>query len=171
MSGYVWRRQRFATVQTFTGGWWIDAIAAGSKYVRCHFRWGFYGDSPADVDLQSYAEQAVSFGLVTTYGNGTETPPNAVTQSNDQAPPANRWIYWETRYVVPITISAESGVATWRDTSSSEPTDTKAQVLAAAPPAGDTLNLWASWQTTFDWAADLGNSVLWVSISDLVYNP
>jgi hypothetical protein len=171
VAGYVWRRQTFASTNTLQGQWWIDAIPAGTKYVRCHFRWGFYGDSPFNVDLQTYAESMMVLGLCTTYGNGTETPPLAITQSNDQAPPTQRWIYWEGRSAYPTAMSEAGGVVTWRDTGGTEPTDTKAMVLAAAPPAGQTLNLWASWENTFNWAADAGNSVIYISISDLSYHP
>ena len=171
MSDYVWRRQNFTSNTTNLGSWWIDAIGAGHTYVRCHFRWGFYGDSPFEVDMQSYADIQVTWGLVTTYGNGTETPPDPVTHSNDQDPPAQRWIYWETRSVYPTAMSQPGGVITWRDTGSSEFTDTKAMVKAASPPAGDTLNLWATWKTSFNWSGDTGNSTIWMMISDLSYVP
>jgi hypothetical protein len=167
----VWRRQTHTSFTTTVGSWWIDAIPAGSKYVRCRFRWGFYGDSPFEVDIQSYSTSIITMGLCTTYGNGTETPPNPRTNGNDQAPPAQRWIYWETRGVYPTAMSKEGGVITWRDTGSTEETDTKSQVLAAAPPAGDTLNLWASWALAGNWSGDAGNSSIWIGISDLVIHP
>lgn len=170
-SGYVWRRQNFTDFTTNLGSWWIDAIPAGARYVRCRFRWGFYGDTPFEVDLQSYAAIQITMGLVTTYGNGTEAVPNPVTQSNDQAPPANRWIYWETRSAYVTAMSQGGGVVTWRDTGSTEETDTKAQVKAAAPPPGESLNLWATWATSLDWSGDAGNSSIWITMSDLAFYP
>lgn len=170
-SGYVWRRQTQTSFSTSAGSWWIDAIPAGARYVRCHFRWGFYGDSPFETDLQEYTNTIVVMGLCTTYGNGSETPPNVLTQSNDQDPPAQRWIYWEGRGVYVTSIAEASNIVTWRDTGSSEPTDTKAQVKAAAPPAGDTLNLWAVWGLTGSWSGDVGNSSIHIAISDLAFYP
>jgi hypothetical protein len=161
----TWRRQSSWSTSIQTGYVWLDAIPAGGVYLRNRFRWGFYGDSPITVDMQAYARALVSFGLVTTIGNGTEIPPSPVTTPNDVAPPTQRWIYWETRAPVVSAIDQAAGVIAWKDSGSTAETDTKGQVLATGLPSGDTLNLWASWDSAFNWSGSNGNVTLWYGIS------
>lgn len=165
---YIWRRQTHTTFQTNLGGWWVDARGEGATYIRSRFRWGFYGDTPNDIDLQNAASFQITMGLVCVYGDGSETPPDPRLDGDDVYPIGRRWIYWETRSVYPTAISPEQGVVTWRDTGSTEETDTKAMVSAGTPPAGQTLNLWASWSSYGDWRAAFGNSVLWIGIANLI---
>lgn len=127
----------------------------------------FYGDTPVEFDLQQTAANIITFGLATTIGNGSETPPDPRTQSGDVAPPTQRWIYWETRAPIVTALSADAGIATWRDSGSTEPTDTKAQVLAQGLPGGDTLNLWAIWRPALGWDP-AGSFALSLGISMLV---
>lgn len=162
----AWVRSTGVSDSVEQGSILLGKLSNGQTYVRVHFRWGFYGDSPDVISYFDGASNIISFGLVTTFGDGTETPPAARTDSGDAAPPTLRWIYWETRGVVPVVISPESGLAIWRDTSSSEPTDTKGQVLATGVPGGQTLNLWASWQMPFPWISN-GNAKVWLGASVL----
>lgn len=162
----TWVRSVQVQLDWLSGAVLIDSIAAGNSYLRVHVRWGFYGDSPVDVDMSEIGSNVMSFGLVTTIGNGTETPPNARTQAGDQAPPTQRWIYWETRAPVMTAISADANVVSWRDSGSSEPTDTKGQVLATGLAPGQTLNLWGSWAAALPWA-ESGNALLWWGTSVL----
>jgi hypothetical protein len=122
------------------------------------------------MDIQSYTSNLISFGLVTTIGNGTETPPNARTQSNNQAPPIERWLYWETRQMQPAVISIDGGVITWRDSGSTEQTDTHAEVLATGMADDDTLNLWASWAAPSTWDPT-GVAQVWLGASVLYKTP
>lgn len=163
---FSWVRSTGLSTSTQQGSTLLGRLNNGQTYVRVRFRWGFYGDTPDVIDYSADAANLLSFGLVTTYGDGTETPPAARTASGDAAPPTLRWIYWETRQVVPVLISKDSGVAIWKDTGSSEPTDTKGQVLAQGVPGGQTLNLWASWQMPFTWEAD-GTAYVWLGASVL----
>jgi hypothetical protein len=164
-----WRRNTNVSFQLLSGSYWNDAISAGDSYLRVHLRWGFQFDCPLENDIQNLSECLVSFGLVTTIGNGSETPPNPRTDgSPDVDPPTQRWIYWETVAPVLEVINEAAGVMVFRGAASTEWTQTKGQVLATGLPAGDSLNLWASWDAPFDWAAASGGNVLvWHSCSIL----
>jgi hypothetical protein len=105
-------------------------------------------------------------GLVTTYGNGTETPPDPVAAPADAAPPTLRWIWWEVRAPVVTAVDAAAGVVTWTDSGPQERVDAQAQVKAVGVPAGDTLNLWASWRGYGSWDAS-GAVAIWVGASVL----
>ena len=170
MTSLAWVRSTGLSNDYEQGSTLLGRLANGSSYLRVRFRWGVYADCTDRMDIQSLASNIISFGLVTTVGDGTETPPNARTQSNDQSPPIERWIYWETRQLEPVVISAESGVITWHDTGSTEPTDTKGQVLATGMGGEDTLNLWASWAAPTVWDPT-GTTQLWLGASVLYRTP
>lgn len=123
----------------------ILKVPRGSTLVRTRFAWGFYIDSQSTQDLIQLASNLMVLGLVTTVGNGTETVPDARTQSADQAPPAQRWLYWEARAPVIAAYSDRDSLVLWNSSEPQEPVDVKAMVSAKTIPAGDTLNLWASW--------------------------
>lgn len=161
-----WVRSTSLSTSAEQGSTLLGKLNNGQTYVRVHFRWGFYGDTPDVISYENDAANLISLGLVTTYGDGTETPPAARLDSGDAAPPTLRWIYWETRQVVPVLISPAAGLAIWRDTGSSEPTDTKGQVLAQGVPGGQTLNLWASWQMAATWEPN-GTAQVWLGASVL----
>jgi hypothetical protein len=161
-----WRRNTFQT-STITADFnWEDAIANGNSYLRVHLRWGFHLDSPTMINIENVCSNLVTLGLATTVGNGTETRPNARTGSGDQAPPTQRWIYWETRAPVVTAIDDAAGVITYRDSGPTEPTDTKGQVLATGLPAGDSLNLSSIWAPAAAFDSSV-NATLWVSMSIL----
>lgn len=145
---------------------WEDAIAAGNSYLRVHIRWGFHLDCPVTTDIESITNNIVTLGIATTIGDGTETRPNARTGSADQAPPTQRWLYWETRSPVLTAISDAAGVMTFRDSGSTEPSDTKSQVLATGIPGGQTLNLSSIWSSAVSFDVSV-NTLLWVSLSIL----
>jgi hypothetical protein len=144
----------------------LVSIGPGNTFLRCHLRWGFVGDTSNLIDLTGLSSNPLTFGLVTTVGDGSETPPNARTQAADQHPPTQRWIYWETRAPRPIAIDAASGVVLWGDAGSSEPTETKGQVLAQGLSAGQSLNLWATWAAPFAWDPT-GSVQVWLGCSTL----
>lgn len=162
----TWRRNTAVSFSMGPAFNWEHAIAAGNTYLRTHIRWGFHIDAPIATDIQAVCANLVSFGLATTIGNGSETRPNARSGAADQAPPTQRWIYWETRAPVVSAIDEAAGVITFRDSGATEPSDTKGQVLATGLPGGDTLNLSSIWSSasTFD---STFNTVLWVSVSML----
>jgi hypothetical protein len=163
-----WRRNVNAQPLTTSGNYWNDAIVPGNTYLRVRIRWGFHLDTPTNVDLAYLGSGLVTFGLCTTYGDGTETPPDPLEVSTDIDPPTLRWIYWESLAPSCKGIDDASGVIIWENSPHSEETQTRGQVLAAGVPPGDTLNLWASWGSTIDWSAQFGaNAVIWHSLSIL----
>jgi hypothetical protein len=167
---YTWRRGTNATFTWPVGGVWMDAIPNGWSYVRVRFRWGVVGDTASIVDLTGTSANLISFGLVTTIGNGTETPPNARTAANDAAPPTERWIYLETRALEPVQVNPDADIVVWRDSGATELTDTKGQVLATGIPSGDTLNLWGSWAAPVSWDPS-GQVQIWAGWSILRKEP
>lgn len=167
---YNWVRSISGSSSYNVGTALLGRLNPGQTYVRVHFRWGVYADSSAITDIESNASNAISFGLVTTIGDTTETVPNARTASDDVAPPTQRWIYWETRLVVPTVISVDAGTIIYGDTGSTEPTDTKGQVLATGFVGPDTLNLWASWAALTAWDTT-GIARVWLAASVLYKTP
>lgn len=168
MVAIYWRRNLNAQPLSLSGNYWNDAIVPGNTYLRVRIRWGFHLDTPINVNMAYLATGIVTFGLCTTYGNGTETPPDPQEVPYDLNPPTNRWIYWESLAPTLKGISQDAGVAVWENSDHSEPTQTQGQVVAVGVPPGDTLNLWASWASTIDWFAQFGaNAVIWHSLSIL----
>lgn len=166
-----WRRNTNAQPLELLGSYWNDAISGGDTYLRVHIRWGFHLDTPLNVDMAYLAASLVTFGLCTVIGDGSESPPEAATSSIDTDPPTQRWIYWETLAPVLQGISHEDGMAVWGNSAQTEPTQTRGQVLATGLPAGDTLNLWASWQSSILWSAQFdANATIWHSVSILRKN-
>lgn len=163
---YTWRRGTNAVLSGQDGSDWIDAIPAGWSYVRVRFRWGVVGDTSALQDITGTSANLISLGLVTTIGNGTETPPNARTGAADVDPPTERWIYLETRALEPIQVVPSSDLIVWRDSGSTEATQTQGQVLAQGIPGGDTLNLWLSWAFAANWDGS-GQVQVWAGWSIL----
>lgn len=163
----TWRRNSSVSVTPNSGFVWEDAIAPGNTYLRVHIRWGFYADTPINSDYDAISQNLVAFGLCTTIGNGSETPPNPLSESGDVSPPTQRWIYWEARAPVVAAIDAAAGTVLWRDSGATEPSDTKGMVLAQNIPAGDTLNLFSSWASMSDWGGVPANVNIWHAISIL----
>ena len=144
----------------------LGRLSNGQTYVRIHFQWGMYGDTATTVDMDAVASNLQVMGLVTTFGNGTETPPNPISTPNDVDPPTQRWLWWETRAPVPRAMDQSAGIVMWTDSPPPEPTDIKAQVLATGVPGGDELDLWASWASGGAWD-NTGSAHVWVSASVL----
>lgn len=163
----TWIRDTSIALDQYHDGYTLlTSIAAGDTLLRAHLRWGIVGVTSLDVDYSVISQNIITLGLVTTIGDGTEVPPNARTQASDQAPPTQRWTYWETRGIRPNYVDGTSGSVGWIDTGATESTDTKGQVLATGLGAGQTLNLWASWAGAGDWDAS-GSVVLWLGVSIL----
>lgn len=148
------------------GSFLLGRLSNGQTYVRVHFRWGFYGDIASIANMQATAANLNTFGIITIVGNGSETPPNPLVTPNDPAPPTQRWLYYETRAPVPRAMDNNAGVVMWTDSPTSEPTDIKAQVLATGMPAGDELDLWATWAAVAPWDST-GSAHVWLQASVL----
>lgn len=162
-----WIRGSNAAANWTSGTWLIASVPAGLTISRIRFGWGFYIDTPTTDDMQNEAFDLMIWGLVTTIGNGTETVPNPRSSPGDAAPPTQRWLWWEVRAPVVSAIDNAANVVTWRDSGPQEPTDARGQVLATGIPAGDTLNLWASWSGAYTPDTD-NNTVVWSSASVLL---
>lgn len=163
---FVWGRGTNASDIWFANIIPIAALAAGQTLVRCRFRWGFYADTQTTVDLAGVSNNIMSWGIVTTIGNGTETVPNARTNSGDASPPAQRWLYWETRAPVVSSFDQAGNVVTWRDSGATEETQTRGMVKAPNMAPGDQLNVWISYAAPFDWDTT-GSSVMWTGFETL----
>lgn len=135
--------------------------------MRIRFGWGFYGYTSQTANILATSQNLQVFGLVTTVGNGTETPPNPRTASGDAAPPTQRWLWWEGRAPRVLTYSDSADVVFFGDSIKSEESDAKGMVKAAGIPAGDTLNLWASWAAGSAWDST-GVAEVWFSASVLI---
>lgn len=170
MATFSWTRDFGVSLNYQVGSFLLARIPFGDSYDRVRIRWGFTGDSSATTDLNAIAQNILSFGLVTVKGNGTETPPNARTQSGNVAPPTQRWLYWETRGPVMSAVDVAGNLVAWRDAGSSEPTETRAQVLAPIMIVGQQLDLWASWAAASPWDTS-GSVCVWVGFSILVRTP
>lgn len=165
----TWVRTVQAALSWQQGTSLIASVPRGDTLLRVHFGWGWYGDSTSTADLSAIAGNLQVMGLVTTVGTGSESVPNARTQAADQAPPTQRWVYWETRAPKIATYDATADLVTWQDSGAQEAVDTKGMVSAKTIPAGDTLNVWASWAAAAAWDSS-GNVNLWYYAS-LLYQP
>lgn len=148
----------------------IAVIPTGSTLLRCHFGWGFYGDTASSTDLGAVSQNLQVMGLVTVVGGVGESPPNARTQSNDQDPPSQRWIYWESRAPRLTAIDSAGDAAYWQDSGAQQAVDTKGMVSAKSVPSGQQMALWASWAAAEDWDTT-GSVNLWYWASVLYESP
>ncbi len=164
---YVWNRGTNTSDIWFANIGALAAMSAGQTLVRCRFRWGFYADSAITADLAAISTNIMTWGIVTTIGDGTEPVPNARTNSGDASPPAQRWLYWETRAPVVSALDQVGGVVTWRDSGATEETQTRGMVKAPNMAPGSQLNIWFSYAAPFDWDAS-GSSIMWTGFETLI---
>lgn len=144
---------------------------AGRTILRVRFAWGFNGMTSSLVSPTSVMANAVTFGLVTTVGNGSETVPHPVSASGDQAPPTQRWLYWSVRVPRVCNYDAPGETVAWTSTTPEEEGSTKGQVLAPSTMGtGNTLNLWATWVPVAAWDVT-GLAMVWWAASVLVRVP
>lgn len=156
----TWVRTVQSNLSWGTGSSSIARVPQGSTLLRVHFGWGFYGDTSAQVNLATVSNNLQVMGICTTVGTGSETPPNARTQSSDVSPPTQRWVYWEARSPKIAAIDIVAGLVTWADSGAQSPVDTKGMVSAKSIPSGDTLGVWASWSPAASWDST-GSVNLW----------
>lgn len=156
----TWVRTVQSDLSYTSGHSLIASVPRASTLVRTHFAWGFNGNTRSSAAVYDVERNIQVMGIVTTVGTGTETPPNARTAAGDAAPPTQRWIYWEARAPVVSAWPSGADVVLWRDSGPQAPVDTKGMVSAATIPAGDTLNVWASWAAAGAWESN-GRVNLW----------
>lgn len=149
MTTYLWHRVANQSNNYSGGSFWLAAIPSGATVRRVRFGWTFAGFTEVTTDLHAVTVNPLFAGIVTTIGDGTETPPGPLSNPDDASPPTLRWLWWEVRQPVPVSIDEASNVAAWRDCGAQETTDVQTQVLATGIPVGDTLNVWFSWQSVF----------------------
>ena len=167
MASTQWLRG-FVQSEAWTGGAAQFAqITPGLKLLRLRFSWGFYLDTPVLTDMQNVAANLFAFGFVTTVGTGTEPVPPAKTSPGDAAPPLQRWLHWETRQPTVTAIDQRAGVISWRDSGPQDRMSSQGQVLASPIPAGQFLNLWASWEGNYGLDPE-ANPVIWMGLSALI---
>jgi hypothetical protein len=162
-----WVRTVNAGLPWTSGSWLIASLQPGSTLIRVRFGWGFFGTTDSTVALNNIASNIQILGLVTTVGNGSETPPNARTQAGDADPPQERWLWWEGRQPVPSGSSDGGSTVTWEPSPAQEIVDAKGMVAAATIPSGQTLNLWASWAAAAAWDGS-GQAFVWAAASVLI---
>lgn len=167
MTSYSWLRGINAEPWGEVQWQLLDSLSAGVTLRRIRFRWGFYGDTAANADLAFVSANLMTLGFVTTIGDGTETPPNPRSESNDADPPTQRWVYWETRAPVATAVDVAGGLVTWKDSGSTEETSTRGQVLATGLPSGDFLNVWVVTAAPYTWDPS-GSAVIWYAWSMLL---
>jgi|GEM_PF-2051301 len=172
MVAYLWNRVGQSAEYPNLGWFGQDSINNGSTYRRIRFSWGFAAVSSDLVDVGAILSDPITAGFVTVIGDGTEVPPNPVSSAEDADPPTQRWLWWETRQIIPIAVDHAAGIITWRDSGPQEVPDVKTQVLATGAPAGKRLDLWFSWSNISgnQWDPS-GTFRIWVSSSTLSSTP
>jgi hypothetical protein len=165
----TWVRTVLGDLAWQSGHVQLAAVPRAYTLLRVHFQWGFEGYASALSEFGNSTMNVQVMGICTTVGTGTEAVPNARTQSGNQAPPTQRWIYWEARAPVVKTYSEAAELVTYSSSLAGEPTDTKAMVSAKTIPAGQTLNVWASWAAATAW--DQTGSVHMWCYASLAYQP
>jgi hypothetical protein len=166
---WTWVRTVAAGLDWASGSSLIAEIPRAATLRVVHFGWGFYGDTSTDTDLSAVATNLQVMGLVTTVGDGTETPPDARSESGNADPPTERWVYWEGRAPRITAFDAVGSLVLWADSGGQEPVETHGQVSAKSIGAADTLNLWASWAAGSAWDSS-GTANLWYYAS-VGYDP
>lgn len=169
--GYNWFRSATTSDLYDTGFFWACAIPSGSTYRRVRWSWGFSGDTSDTTSMDAVRSNYLVMGLATTIGNGGEFVPSPITNPGDASPPTQRWLWWESRQPVVTAVSHAAGVIAWRDSGVQEVPDVQVPVLATGIPGGDTLNLWASWQSVGGAWDTSGSASVWVATSVLYKTP
>lgn len=164
MANFTWARTIESTLSWSANHVLLASIPQANTLRTIRFSWGFSGYTSQTANIQNATQNIQVLGLVTTVGNGTETPPNPRTAPGNAAPPTERWLWWEPRAPQLLTYSDTADAVWYRDTPLGEPTVMQAMVSAAGIPAGDTLNVWASWAPGSSWDSS-GGALLWVGAS------
>jgi hypothetical protein len=168
MATTTWARTVISSTSWTVGSNRIAQVPPGGTLLRVHFGWGFFGHTSSEESVTATCANILAFGLVTTVGAGGGPPPNARSASFDAAPPSQRWVHWSSR--APRLAGITDRLMVWADSPHEEAQDTKAQVSAATVPAGQFLNLWASWAGAGAWSVT-GLVEVWFWASALYSTP
>jgi hypothetical protein len=162
-TGLPWNNSQQNTV--------IVKLNSGQTIERCHLTWGFGGSTSTLLIPTATQGNLAALGLVTTIGNGLESPPDPISAPNNAAPPSRRWIYWSARAPVIAAWDTANYTAIWTSSPAEEDSSTKGQVLApTGMGTGNTLNLQMTWRSFATWDGS-GQAVLWFACSVLVRTP
>lgn len=164
MATTLWYRQPYSPLNWSTSqqAQLLCKLSAGQSVLTLWFEWGLSGATSTNVDVVRQQTNWCSAGIVTTIGPGTETPPDPVTESGNQDPPAQRWLWWETRFPLVTVWDATNEIAVWKGTEPQHPIHGEGMVLAPTMSEGDTLNVWFTWRSHDDWD-DTGLMALWLA--------
>lgn len=138
----------------------LVAIDAGGTLIRVIFSWGFNGYTDQNASLEDTWAASMAFALVTTVGDGTEIPPSAQPPATNVASPTQRFLWWEARTPRLVNAGDTADRFVFTDSVTSHPTDAQGMVLAVNIPAGQFLNVWATWWPTNAWDPN-GQAFLW----------
>lgn len=165
-----WARAVQSQANWTVGFYLIGGFIPGCTILRTHFSWGFEGVSPLTEWIGDTQANLQVFGLCTTVGDGGGPPPNPREHPFDVDPPSQRWLWWEARAPRVRSVDGVNGLVVWSDSGAQYPTDTHGMVSGKTVPAGQTLNIWASWASAYAWPDD-GYVNVWFSASVLVEIP
>jgi hypothetical protein len=164
MSGFNWARSRVSGQPWGPAYQLLGSVPRGSTLRTIRFSWGFFGFTSQTANVLNALGNGQVLGICTVVGNGSEAPPNPVTDPNNQDPPTERWLWWEYRAPQVQTYSDSADAVWYRDTPLGEPTNVQSMVSAAGIAEGDALGVFASWAPTGSWDSS-GTAELWVAMS------
>lgn len=150
----LWSRVWATNIGWSTGQMALGSIGPGQSEVRCHFGIRFLGITSTETDFNRLAEDFMAVGVVCQRSTRGGTAPSALTSADDVNPPLERWLWWATLPMRPLTFDDNiPGVCMWGTDATAVLGDTQSQVKANVS-AGQTLDFyltWAPWITT-GWA-------------------
>jgi len=129
----------------------LATLSAGQTLTRTRFNANVVAYGDGLVEALTLQGEGCHIGLVTTIGDGTEAVPSALEDLADADPPAERWLWWEARYLHMTVYTGGDQQLPLHSNGPAEPTDSRAQVLAPTMPAGDSLHLHFAFSVTGTW--------------------
>jgi hypothetical protein len=148
MTVYTWVRSWTTVAALANQSAKMAVVPRGSVLRRVHYGWSMMGTTSTLYSAPDIMDTVIGVGVITGFPDTSYVPPNPLVTPGDPAPPTNRWIWWENRWLRPRTWGAhDDDVVTWEDTGPIESTDTHSLVLANTP-AGQNLGVFLSWGTT-----------------------
>lgn len=119
----------------------VAVIDVGQTLTKCHFNWHLGGYSNVRVNPNNVMNTPVTWGLVTV--NSGATPPTPLSSPADPDRPIQRWLYTETRWLVPTVTS--DYLTLWSDSGRGQAEQTAGQVKVPTG-YGHSVVLYAAWE-------------------------
>ena len=152
--GTLWSRT-WATEQPWGVGQVLMAVLnPGQTLARVHFGVRFTGVTSNETNYAGLLNDFMAFGVCTVSSASGTLAPNALTGATDANPPLERWLYWATMQMRPLTTGSDHpDVMVWGAEAGVDALDSKGQVRADVG-AGHTLQVFLSFApwTTTGWA-------------------